>query len=51
MEFRVLGPLEIVADGRPVRVGPAKQRVILAMLLIRGGASGCQAVPRRRRSA
>jgi WD40 repeat protein/DNA-binding SARP family transcriptional activator len=34
LEFRVLGPLEILADGRPVKVDAPKQRAILAVLLI-----------------
>jgi DNA-binding SARP family transcriptional activator/WD40 repeat protein len=34
LEFRVLGPLEIVADGRSIEVDAPKQRAILAMLLI-----------------
>ena len=33
MQFRVLGPLEIMADGRPVNVA-SKPRAILAILLI-----------------
>ena len=35
MEFRVLGPLELVEDDRPVRVAGARQRALLALLLIR----------------
>jgi DNA-binding SARP family transcriptional activator len=34
MEFQVLGPLEIVADGRPARIDAPKQRALLAVLLI-----------------
>jgi DNA-binding SARP family transcriptional activator len=34
MEFRILGPLEVVADGKPVDVRGAKQRALLAMLLL-----------------
>ncbi|MGH3821587.1 MAG: BTAD domain-containing putative transcriptional regulator [Pseudonocardiaceae bacterium] len=34
LEFRVLGPFEVVGDGRPLDVGPAKQRALLAMLLV-----------------
>jgi DNA-binding SARP family transcriptional activator len=33
MEFRILGPLEVEADGRPVTLGP-KQRTVLALLLL-----------------
>jgi DNA-binding SARP family transcriptional activator/tetratricopeptide (TPR) repeat protein len=36
-EFRVLGPLEIIAGGRPVPTGSHKQRTVLAMLLINAG--------------
>ena len=36
-EFRVLGPLEIIADGRPVPTGSHKQRTVLAMLLLNAG--------------
>jgi DNA-binding SARP family transcriptional activator len=31
--FSILGPLEVRLDGRPVQVGPPKQRLVLAMLL------------------
>jgi DNA-binding SARP family transcriptional activator len=35
MEFRILGPLEVVDDGRrPVPLAGAKQRALLAMLLL-----------------
>ena len=34
MEFRVLGPLEIMADGKPIKVDAPKQRAILAVLLL-----------------
>jgi DNA-binding SARP family transcriptional activator len=34
MEFRVLGPLEANAGGRPIRLGGSKQRALLAMLLL-----------------
>jgi DNA-binding SARP family transcriptional activator/WD40 repeat protein len=33
MEFRVLGPLEVVRDARPVELGAGKQRALLAVLL------------------
>ena len=35
MEFRLLGPLEVIEDGRPVPLGPPKQRMLLAVLLLR----------------
>jgi DNA-binding SARP family transcriptional activator len=34
MEFRILGPLEVVDCGRPVALGGPKQRVLLAALLL-----------------
>ena len=35
MEFRILGPLEIVADGRPIALAGQHQRALLAALLLR----------------
>jgi DNA-binding SARP family transcriptional activator len=37
VEFRVLGPLEVVENGRPIRLGSRKQRALLALLLLRAG--------------
>jgi DNA-binding SARP family transcriptional activator len=34
MDFRILGPLEVVADGQKVPLGGAKQRALLALLLL-----------------
>jgi len=34
MEFRILGPLEVYSDGQPVDLGGAKQRALLAVLLL-----------------
>src|ERR687887_2553119 len=34
MEFRVLGPLEVLEDGRQIEIGGAKQRALLAILLL-----------------
>lgn len=34
MEFRVLGPLEVSEDGRPVDLGGPTQRALLAILLV-----------------
>jgi len=34
VEFRLLGPLEAVVDGAPVRLGPPQQRALLALLLL-----------------
>src|SRR5262245_1533393 len=35
MEFRILGPLEVVADGTELALGGAQQRAVLALLLTR----------------
>jgi DNA-binding SARP family transcriptional activator/tetratricopeptide (TPR) repeat protein len=37
VEFRLLGNLEVVADGAPVDVGGTQPRTVLAMLLVAGG--------------
>jgi predicted ATPase/DNA-binding SARP family transcriptional activator/Flp pilus assembly protein TadD len=37
VEFRILGPLEVTDDDRPVAVAGAKPRALLATLLIRAG--------------
>jgi DNA-binding SARP family transcriptional activator len=34
LDFRILGPLEVVADGSPVRLGGPRQRATLAILLL-----------------
>src|SRR6476619_4267141 len=34
MEFRILGPLEVVEDGEPVALGTLKERLVLAVLLL-----------------
>jgi predicted ATPase/DNA-binding SARP family transcriptional activator/tetratricopeptide (TPR) repeat protein len=34
VEFRILGPLEVVAGGRPVQLTGARERALLAILLI-----------------
>ena len=34
MEFRVLGPLELTYGGQPARIGGARTRAVLAMLLV-----------------
>ena len=34
MEFRLLGPLEALSDGRPLPIGGQKQRGVLALLLL-----------------
>ncbi|MET9227317.1 BTAD domain-containing putative transcriptional regulator [Lentzea sp. NPDC003310] len=35
--FGLLGPLDVVLDGRPVHIPPGKRRVVLAALLVRAG--------------
>src|SRR5262245_30352672 len=35
MEYRVLGPLEVYENGREIPLGPARRRVLLAVLLTR----------------
>ncbi len=34
MQFRILGPLEVIGNGQPVRLGGASQRALLALLLL-----------------
>jgi YVTN family beta-propeller protein len=34
MQFRVLGPLEVVEDGRPLLLGGPKQRAVMALLVL-----------------
>src|SRR4051794_4224262 len=34
MEFRILGPLEVLSDGRPLDLGGQKPRALLALLLL-----------------
>src|SRR6478736_794103 len=34
MEFRILGPLEVLADGRALELGGPKQRALLGALLL-----------------
>jgi len=34
LEFRILGPLEAVDDGRPIQLGGPRQRAVLAILLL-----------------
>ena len=34
IEFRVLGPIEVLLDGSPVPLGGPRQRVLLALLLV-----------------
>src|SRR6476659_2905538 len=38
MEFRILGPLEVVDGRRPLTIGGPGQRALLALLLLRANA-------------
>jgi len=35
VDFRILGPLEVAADGAVISLGPAKERALLGILLLR----------------
>ena len=37
MEFRVLGPLEVMAAGQPLELGTPRQRTLLGLLLVHAG--------------
>lgn len=37
LEFRILGPLEALNDGRPLELGGQKQRALLVLLLLEAG--------------
>jgi hypothetical protein len=37
VEFRVLGPLEVVAAGQPLGLGTPRQRALLGLLLVHAG--------------
>lgn len=37
MDYRLLGPLEVVRAGQPLELGPPKQRAVLAVLLLEAG--------------
>jgi DNA-binding SARP family transcriptional activator/streptogramin lyase len=37
VEFRILGPLAVLDDGEELPLGPAKERAVLAALLLRAG--------------
>jgi DNA-binding SARP family transcriptional activator len=39
MEFRILGPLEVLENGRQIELGGAKQRALLALLLLHANES------------
>jgi DNA-binding SARP family transcriptional activator/class 3 adenylate cyclase len=44
MDFRLLGPLEVLSDHMPVRIAAGKQRALLAILLLKAN----RTVPRER---
>ncbi|MFL5954169.1 MAG: BTAD domain-containing putative transcriptional regulator [Gaiellaceae bacterium] len=37
MDFRVLGPIEVLAEGEPLRLGGPRQQAMLAYLVLRSG--------------
>jgi DNA-binding SARP family transcriptional activator len=37
LEFRILGPFEVLDDERPIRLGGPQQRALLAILLVHRG--------------
>jgi DNA-binding SARP family transcriptional activator len=37
MEFRILGQLEVLDEGRPIALGGSRQRALLALLLVHAG--------------
>ncbi len=37
MEWRLLGPLEVLADGVPINLGGRQRRTLLAVLLVNAG--------------
>lgn len=39
VEYRVLGPIEVAADGRRIAIGAGKQRALLALLLMNANAA------------
>ena len=39
MDFRILGPIEVLDHGRPLKLGGSKQRALLALLLLHRGES------------
>jgi DNA-binding SARP family transcriptional activator len=44
MEFRILGPLVVVFEGREIPLGPLKDRTVLGVLLLHAN----EVVPRQR---
>lgn len=39
MQFEILGPMRVTVSGQPVRIGSARQRAVLAVLLLSAGRS------------
>jgi DNA-binding SARP family transcriptional activator/predicted Ser/Thr protein kinase len=37
LDFRILGPLEVIVEGRPLQLGGQRQRALLAILLLEAG--------------
>ena len=37
LEFRILGPVQVVRDGRELGLGGPRRRAVLALLLVAGG--------------
>ena len=37
VDYRILGPLEVLRNGKPLDLGPHKQRALLALLLLHPG--------------
>src|SRR6266536_4105665 len=37
MEFRLLGPVEVVINGKPVAIAASRQQIVLALLLLEVG--------------
>src|SRR5438128_12446317 len=37
LDFRLLGPIEVLSDGTPLELGGQKQRAVLALLLLEAG--------------
>jgi DNA-binding SARP family transcriptional activator len=37
LDFRILGPLEVLRDGEPLQLGGVRQRMVLAVLLLHSG--------------
>jgi DNA-binding SARP family transcriptional activator len=47
VEYRILGPLEVIDNGRELMLGPAKERAILGLLLLHAVAGAEDALRER----